>query len=105
MKTKIADMLLKGYGIIAFVTLLLGLVVSGAFVLSLAIGGHTGESIAVIAGNVMTWGIRLATVAILIGITHIYLTHNHSLSLRKDENANSTESPTETNKKSKEAIM
>ncbi|SFE60177.1 hypothetical protein [Alteribacillus iranensis] len=105
MKTKIADLLLKGYGMIALVTLLLGLVVSLTFALSLVIGGSTGESLAVIAGNAMSWGIRLATVATLIGIAHIYVTRNHSLSLEKNESVNNTEVPTETNKNSKEAIM
>lgn len=85
MKLTISNILLKSYGVIACITLFLGFMVSIIFGISLIIGGISGENLAIFAGNLMNWGIRLATLATLIGIIHIYLTRKHSLSFKEKE--------------------
>ncbi|MCM3694271.1 hypothetical protein [Neobacillus niacini] len=71
----------KLYTWLALITMALGVSVAFIFIVSLAIGGSTGESIAVFAGKLMTWGIRIAAVATLSGIINIYLKKEHTLTM------------------------
>lgn len=71
----------KVYTWLALLTMALGVAVAIMFALSLTVGGGTGESIAVLAGKIMTWGIRIAAVATLAGIIKIYLNKEHTLTI------------------------
>lgn len=71
----------KVYTWLALITMALGVLVAFIFIVSLVIGGSTGESFAVFAGKIMTWGIRIAAVATLAGIINIYLKKEHTLKM------------------------
>jgi hypothetical protein len=75
----------KIYTWLAILTMALGFIVAVAFTLSLIIGGSAGESVAVLSGNTMKWGIRLASIATLAGIVNIYLKNQHTLTLNAEE--------------------
>lgn len=77
----ISNVMDKIYSFLALITILLGVVTAIMFTLSLAIGGGTGEFVAILAGKIMTWGIRLAAVATLAGIIKIYLNKQHTLTI------------------------
>jgi hypothetical protein len=71
----------KVYTWLALITMALGVIVAFTFIVSLIIGGSAGESLAVFAGKMMTWGIRIAAVATLAGIINIYLKKEHTLTM------------------------
>ncbi len=75
----------KVYTWLAILTMALGFIVAMAFTLSLIIGGSAGDSMAVLSGNTMKWGIRLASIATLAGIVNIYLKKQHTLTLNAEE--------------------
>jgi hypothetical protein len=79
--TNITD---KLYAWITLIALSLGLLVALLFLTGLIIGGTAGENLAVVSGNLMTWSIRLATVAVLAGIINIYFSKRHTLTMDKD---------------------
>ncbi|WP_174614696.1 hypothetical protein [Virgibacillus ihumii] len=72
------------YGWTAFLTMFLGMIVTVLFVLSFLIGGESGEAIAVFAGKTMTWGIRLAAIAIFIGLIYTYIKREHTLTIKSE---------------------
>jgi hypothetical protein len=74
----------KIYTWLTLTTMLFGVVVAGIFGVSLLIGGSAGESMAVFSGKLMTWGIRLAAIATLAGLVHIYLSKKHTLTMDAD---------------------
>ncbi len=72
----------------AFVTLIsltIGLIVALTFILSVIIGGSLGESMAIFSGNLMTWAIRLASIAVITGLINIYITKRHSLTIQSED--------------------
>lgn len=71
----------KAYAYVSLLTIGLGFIVSILFAAGFVIGGSTGEELALISQNIMTLGIRLATVAVLFGIVYIYLSKEHSLTM------------------------
>ncbi|ARI76354.1 hypothetical protein [Halobacillus mangrovi] len=81
MKKAVIKLFENLYGWIAFLTMALGVLTATMFGISFIIGGGTGESIAVIAGTLMSWGIRFAAIAMLIGLVYTYMTKQHSLTL------------------------
>lgn len=79
------NLLEKVYTWLALLTLVLGIVVALMFAVTIVIGGVPGESIAILAGKIMTWGIKLAAVATLAGIIHIYLSKQHTLTINVEK--------------------
>lgn len=79
--SKITDQL---YSWITLIAIGIGLLVALLFLVSVLIGGSTGESLAVASGNLMTWAIRLATLAVLAGIINIYASKRHTLTMEKE---------------------
>lgn len=71
----------KIYTWLAILTMALGFLVAIAFAFSFMIGGDTGESLAVLSGKTMNWGIRIAAIATFAGIVNIYLKKQHTLTL------------------------
>ncbi|MDN4526428.1 hypothetical protein [Fictibacillus fluitans] len=86
MLTKLME---KIYTWLAFATMLMGIVAAAMFILSLIVGGGFGESVSVFAGKFMTWGIRIAALAMVAGIVQIYANKQHTLTM----NAENTEEP------------
>lgn len=76
------------YGILTTIALTLGLIVAIIFFAALIIGSDTGTTWALVAGEIMTWGIMLAAVAMLAGIIYIYATREHSLMMEKPSKDN-----------------
>lgn len=74
------------YGIVTAIAFSLGLVVAVIFVVALVIGQDLGETLALLAGDIMMWGIALAAVAVLAGLIYIYLDRSHSLLMEKPSN-------------------
>lgn len=70
-----------------------GFIVAIMFLIGIIAGGSFGESFSVFAGNLMTWAIRLASLAVLTGIIHIYLKKNHTLTITSEniEEENTTD--------------
>ncbi|WP_258359996.1 hypothetical protein [Moorella sulfitireducens (nom. illeg.)] len=73
------------FSIVALVTLLLGAVAFLLFLAGFILGGPTATQLAVTAGGIMKWGIKLATVAVAIGIVDIYISRDHKLTLVSEE--------------------
>lgn len=90
----------KGYGFIAFITMLLGVVTGVLFFISLIIGGSAGQSLAVFAGEAMMMGIKLASLAVVLGIGYIYASKTHTLKIG-DEKKAVTKSKVVTSRKEK----
>lgn len=84
---KIGDVLHHVYAFIAFVTMALGFVVCLLFVFGIIVGGPLGESVAVWAGQLMKWAIRVAAIAIFAGILNMYLKKRHTLTLSDEKRA------------------
>ena len=84
MKKTITNLFANLYAWIAFLTMSLGLLTAVMFGASLVIGGSAGESVAVLAGNMMSWGIRFAAIAMVVGIVHTYAAKEHSLTLKSE---------------------
>ncbi|MFG6113782.1 hypothetical protein ACGTN9_01245 [Halobacillus sp. MO56] len=84
MKNKISNIFANLYGWIAFLTMALGLLTALMFGASFIIGGGSGEAIAVLAGKMMSWGIRFAAIAMVVGIVHTYASKEHSLTLKSE---------------------
>ena len=75
----------KIYGMIALITLTLGFIVAILFLIAIVMGGDQGESIAVFAGDIMNWCIKLAAIAVLFGIIDMYIRKEHSLTMKSEE--------------------
>ncbi|XXM71509.1 hypothetical protein ACQ0QQ_17705 [Lysinibacillus sphaericus] len=90
----LANLMEKTYTWLAFITMLLGLVVGLLFGVTMVIGGEMGASLSVFAGKLMTWGIRLAAIAALAGIVQIYLSKNHTLTIKGEVHDTETEPET-----------
>ncbi|WP_044893086.1 hypothetical protein [Bacillus alveayuensis] len=86
MSEKLSIIFEKGYSFVAFLTMLIGFVVSLLFFLSFVIGGTLGNSMAIVAGNIMSFGIRLAAIAMVLGILQVYISKKHTLSLSEETN-------------------
>lgn len=86
MLTKVAYIFKMIYGWTAFVTLLNGFIVAVLFGISFIIGGSAGETLAVFSGDLMTFSIRLATLAMISGIVYMYIEKDHRLTLSTEEN-------------------
>jgi hypothetical protein len=69
------------YAFIAFVTMALGFVVCLLFALGIMVGGPLGESVAVWAGQLMKWAIRVAAIAVFAGLLNMYLKKRHTLTI------------------------
>ncbi|WP_070121775.1 hypothetical protein [Bacillus marinisedimentorum] len=87
MQKKLISLFENLYGWIAFVTMTLGVGVAGMFGVSFLIGGSAGESIAILGGQIMTWGIRLAAIAMVAGLLYTYVKQEHSLTLKSESEA------------------
>lgn len=72
------------FSIITLVALLLGAVAFILFFAGIIIGGPTATQLAVTAGKMMNWGIKLATAAVAVGIVDIYLSRQHKLTLAEE---------------------
>jgi hypothetical protein len=81
----IRQILRGAFSIVALITLLLGAVVFLLFMVGLVLGGTAATRLAVAAGDIMQWGIKMATVAVVIGIIDIYVSRNHKLTLNSEE--------------------
>ncbi|MCM3706389.1 MULTISPECIES: hypothetical protein [Cytobacillus] len=82
----IAKIMDKVYSSLALVTMALGVAVAIMFVFALILSGETGQSIAILAGKIMNWGIQLAAVATFAGIMVIYIRKEHSLTIDVEKN-------------------
>ena len=71
------------YGIVTTVAFTLGFVVAVLFVVAIIVGQDLGTTLALLAGNIMNWGIALAAIAVLAGLVYIYLVGPHSLVMEK----------------------
>lgn len=69
------------YTLIAFITLLIGFVVALLFGIALIIGGPLATELSVFAGAIMNWAIKLASLAIAIGLIYIYFSKSHTLTI------------------------
>ena len=76
------------YGILTTIALLLGFVVAIVFITALLIGPNGGNSLALFAGEIMTWGIVLAAISLIAGLIYIYATGSHSLKMEKPAKPN-----------------
>lgn len=74
------------YGIVTTIAFSLGLVVAVIFVVAIIVGQDLGETLALLAGDIMMWGIALAAIAVLAGLLYIYLYRPHSLVMEKRPN-------------------
>lgn len=83
----------KTYSFITLLSMFVGFIVAIMFLIGIIAGGSFGESFSVFAGNLMTWAIRLASLAVLTGIIHIYLKKNHTLTITSEniEEENTTD--------------
>ncbi|WLR51039.1 hypothetical protein LC040_17795 [Bacillus tianshenii] len=91
MKKELTNVLENLYGWVAFLTMALGVLTAGLFAVSFVIGGGSGETIAVYAGQIMSWGIRLAAVAMIIGLVNTYVKKEHSLTLGSESKSAASE--------------
>ncbi len=87
MQEKLIGLFENLYGWIAFVTMTLGVGVAGMFAVSFLLGGPAGETVAIVAGQIMTWGIRLAALAMVAGLLYTYVKKEHSLTLKSESEA------------------
>jgi len=71
------------YGVVTTIAFSLGMVVAIIFAVALIVGSDLGETLALMAGDVMMWGIALAAVAVLAGLIFIYIDRSHSLMMEK----------------------
>lgn len=71
------------YGILTTIALLLGFIVAIIFIAAIIIGPSLGSSLALFAGEIMTWGIVLAAISLIAGLVYIYATGAHSLKMEK----------------------
>lgn len=85
------------YGIVTAIAFSLGLVVAVIFVIALVIGQNQGETLALLAGDIMMWGIALAAIAVLAGLIYIYVDRSHSLMMDKRPNGDDEEHPGKNN--------
>lgn len=82
MKENIQRFLRNIFSITLMIAIFGGGVIFIMFVVSLIIGGTSGESLALSAANyIMPVFIRLASIAVLSGLVWIYLKGRHSLSM------------------------
>lgn len=81
----------KFYGVLALIALVLGLVVAVIFAAALIAGQGLGNDWATFGGEIMTWGIGIAAVAVLAGLVIIYATRSHSLKMEKSSEPPSDE--------------
>lgn len=84
MREKLQNIVSAVFSVFTLIAILGGGVVFLMFVLSLVIGGETGEFIALSARKtVMPYFIRSATVGTLAGLISFYTTGLHALSIEK----------------------
>jgi len=69
------------YTIITFITLCVGLAVALLFLFGIIVGGSIGASLAVFAGEIISWAIILAALAVALGIIHLYINKQHTLTI------------------------
>lgn len=69
------------YTFITFITLCVGFIVALLFFFGIIIGGAIGTSLALFAGKIISWAIVLAALAVLVGIIHMYITKEHTLTI------------------------
>lgn len=81
------------YGIVTTVAFSLGLVVAIIFAVAMIIGNDLGTTLALVAGNIMNWGIALAAIAVMAGLLYIYLVGAHSLVMEKRPNTDDNTTP------------
>lgn len=84
MTQAIRQFLRGAFSIITLIALLLGAIAFVLFLAGLIGGGPTATQLAVTAGNIMNWGIKLATAAVVVGIVEIYLSRQHKLTLAEE---------------------
>jgi len=82
---KIGDLFHHVYALIAFVTMALGFVVCLLFAIGIIVGGPLGETVAVWAGQLMKWAIRIAAIAVFAGLLNLYLKKRHTLTLSDEK--------------------
>ncbi|MGE7185494.1 hypothetical protein ACQKKK_16265 [Peribacillus sp. NPDC006672] len=75
----------KAYAYTSFLTIALGFMVGLLYVVAFIVGGSAGEEISLFSQAAMTWGIRLASLAVLFGIVYIYISKEHSLTMDSDK--------------------
>ena len=80
------------YGVVTAIAFSLGLVVAVLFVIALIVGQDLGETLALLAGDIMMWGIALAAIAVLAGLIYIYVTGSHSLVMEKSPKSDKKDS-------------
>lgn len=73
------------YTIITFVTMTIGLIVAFMFIIAFLIGGSAGSSLAVLAGEIISWAIASAALAVFFGMIHLYLNKEHSLKIDRED--------------------
>lgn len=86
MMKKLCHAMKKLYGIMMFLSFFGGVLPVLPFAAALIIGGETGEKIAVfIYKQYYPWVIALAALAVLVGLTAMYIDKYLSLSSQKSE--------------------
>lgn len=71
------------YGVLALIALVLGFIVAVIFAVALIAGPDLGTEWALAGGQIMSWGIAIAAVAVLAGLIIIYVSGSHSLKMEK----------------------
>lgn len=66
---------------LTFLAVLLGLGLGVVFLVAVIAGGDTGVSLSAFAGDLMSWCIAVAAMAVLVGIVHMYLSGEHALTV------------------------
>lgn len=85
-KQKFIDILNKTFGFCIYVALLAGGLAFFGFLIAIIIGGANGESLAVaINGKYFPLVIRVASIAIGVGLISMYLGNEQALSLAADK--------------------
>ena len=81
------------YGIVTTVAFSLGFVVAVIFVVAIIVGQDLGTTLALVAGDIMNWGIALAAIAVMAGLVYIYLVGSHSLVMEKRPSTDDKNTP------------
>lgn len=81
----IKNLLKNLYGLAVSMSLFGGIIVFIILLVGIIVGGNQGESIMLSVNHLVPILIKLAAIAIIIGVVIMYITNNHSLTLKKEK--------------------
>lgn len=73
------------YGLAASISLFGGIIVFVILIIGMIVGAGQGESIMLSVNHLVPILMKLAAIAILIGVIIMYITNNHSLTLKNEK--------------------